>query len=347
MELRRCGTSDLKLSVLGLGCWAFGGGEYWGESDQKNVTQLVHRAVDVGLNYFDTAEGYNDGRSETFLGEALKDVPRDKVVIGTKIWPHHLYPDTLAEHCEASLKRLGTDYVDMYMIHWPIGPLSIGQAIRAERGLPSLDDTVAILQELQQQGKIRRLALSNFGVSKFEDIKACGGEYVSNQLIYNLLTRAAEMEVLPYCQQHGVGVIAYMVLLQALLTDKYKNLDEMPELHTRIRHFDSKRTPLCRHGEEGAESETMQALTAIRAIARECGMSTADLALRWTVANPAVTCTLVGTQNVSRLEANAKAVEQPLPQDIVERLNAATATLKAKLGPSLDVFESAENDRTR
>ncbi|PIE36215.1 hypothetical protein CSA56_00945 [candidate division KSB3 bacterium] len=348
MELRSCGTSGLELSALGLGCWAFGGGDYWGESDQENVTKLIHCAVEGGMNYFDTAEMYNDGRSEEFLGKAIKGIPRDQLMIGTKIWPTYLYSDTLVEHCEASLKRLGTDYMDIYMIHWPIGPRTVGSDDKeAQGGLPSLEKAVALLQKLQQQGKVRHVGVSNFGVSKFDEILEYGGEYAVNQLIYNPLTRAAEMEILPYCQQHGVGVIAYMVLLQSLLTDRYSSFDEIPEQYARIRHFSSKRTSLCRHGEEGAEVETMQTLTDIRTIAKECGMSTAALALKWTVANPAITCTLVGTQSISRLEMNLKAVEEPLPPDVVERVNVATAALKEKLGPSLDVFESVENDRTR
>ncbi len=168
-----------------------------------------------------------------------------------------------------------------------------------------------------------------------------------NQLVYNLLTRAAEMEILPCCQQVGTGVIAYMVLMQGLLTDKYANLDEIPDWYVRTRHFNCKRTERCRHGEGGAEAEMLQALQDIRGIAKECGLTTADIALKWTVAAKGITCALVGTQNLKRLEANVKAVEEPLPDELIERLNTVTQALKEKLGPSLDIFESVANDRTR
>jgi myo-inositol catabolism protein IolS len=356
MELRNCGTSDLKLSALGLGCWEFGGGEYWGESDQDNVSRIVHRAIDLGITYFDTAELYNGGRSEEFLGKAMQGVPRDRVVVGSKIWPTNLRPKTLAEHCEASLKRLGMDYVDVYMIHWPWNPEAFGSL--ANTGLSSgdqkanqepffLEDTVDILLRLQEQGKIRHLGLSNHGVTRFKEIQSIGGKYVVNQLVYNLLTRAAEMEILPYCRQVGTDVIAYMVLMQGLLTDKYSNFDEIPDWYVRTRHFDCKRTERCRHGEKGAEAETIQALQGIRAIARECGVTIADIALKWAVAAKGITCALVGTQNLKRLEANVKAVEEPLPDEIIKRLNTLTQALKDKLGPGLDIFESIENDRTR
>ncbi len=350
MEIRSCGHSGLQLSVLGLGCWAFGGGEYWGESDQKNVNRLVQRAFELGITYFDTAEAYNEGRSEQFLGEAIKGIPRDRIVIGSKIAPSNTRPATLIEHCDASLARLGTDYVDLYMIHWPIHPHAIRHYTNDEDLMnhpPSLEEAVHTLLRLQEQGKIRYLGVSNFGVTRLEEIVQVGGEYVVNQLGYNLLTRAAEMEILPYCRQENVGVIAYMVLMQGLLADRWRSFDEIPEWQKRTRHFNCQRTPLCRHGEGGAEEETLQALDRIRMIAKECGMTMSDIALNWAVANPGVHCALVGTQNVKRLEANVKGVAEPLPPEVVENLNRATEPLKQRLGPSLDLFEGVQNDRTK
>jgi aryl-alcohol dehydrogenase-like predicted oxidoreductase len=242
------------------------------------------------------------------------------------------------------------EYVDLYMIHWPLHPKSIrfftkDPAVVQEP--PVLADAVQTLIELQKQGKIRHLALSNFGVPKVEEISGIGGEYVADQLGYSLLTRAPEMEILPYCEQHKIGVIAYMVLMQGLLSDRFATFDDMPDWYTRTRHFNCQRTTLCRHGEEGAEEETIQALKDIRAIAKECGLSITDLAFKWAVANHRITCVLVGTQSVERLSMNARAVEEPLPGELLDRLNQVTQPLKEKLGPSLDLFESVENDRTR
>jgi myo-inositol catabolism protein IolS len=358
MELRACGTTGLQLSALGLGCWQFGGGAYWGESDQQTVTTLVHTAVDSGLTYFDTAEMYNEGRSEEFLGKALKGIPRDRVVVGSKVWPTNMHPTTLREHCEASLKRLDMDYVDIYMLHWPLNPRTYPLFADTSRtGLsgtgdntldaPLLEDVVAMLLQLQQEGKIRHLGLSNYGTERLREIQQIGGTYVVNQIIYNLITRAAEIEVLPFCQQAGIGTIAYLVLMQGILTDKYATLDDIPDWYIRTRHFSSQRTPKSRHGGPGAEAELIQALQGIRSLAAECDCTTAELALKWTVANPDLTCALAGTQNIERLKANIEAVEAPLSADVLERLNTITQPLKEKLGPGLDLFESVENDRTR
>ena len=122
MELRRCGTHDLKLPALGIGSWAFGGGDYWGPCDQAQVDEMVRYAVDHGCNFFDTAELYYGGGSETSLGLAIKGMDRGKVLIASKISPSNTEPNKLAEHCEASLRRLQTDYLDLYMVHWPITP---------------------------------------------------------------------------------------------------------------------------------------------------------------------------------------------------------------------------------
>jgi aryl-alcohol dehydrogenase-like predicted oxidoreductase len=138
-----------------------------------------------------------------------------------------------------------------------------------------------------------------------------------------------------------------MVIMQGLLAGRWASFDDIPNWQKRTRHFNCRRTDLCRHGEEGAEEETLQALGDIRGIADECGMSLADVALKWALAGEGITCALVGTQNAERLESNIRAAEAPLPPEILKRLNTVTRPLKDKLGPSLDVFESEENDRTR
>ncbi len=125
MQLRQCGKYDLKLPSLGVGCWAFGGGEYWGPQSQGDVNEVVRAAVDQGCNFFDTAEAYNGGASEASLGVALEGIPREQVLIGTKISPSNMQPAQVREHCEASLRRLRTDYLDLYMVHWPITRHSI------------------------------------------------------------------------------------------------------------------------------------------------------------------------------------------------------------------------------
>lgn len=349
MKYRKIGDTDLELSLFGLGCWAFGGGDYWGQNhDQKQVDTIVHRAVDLGVNYFDSAEVYNEGRSETSLGQAIKGLDRSKIVIGTKISPSNCYPDKITRHCEASLKRLDTDYVDIYMVHWPIHPHSIRHYTEDENIInnpPALDEVMAELLALKKEGKIRHIGVSNHGVHKF-GLLSHNECIVANELPYNLLCRAPEYEILPFCQKNGVGVIGYMSLLQGILTDRYPTIEEIPLLMKRTRHFDDRKNAHSRHEGTGFEVETQEALDNIRKISKDSGISTPDLALRWAVVNKAITSSLVGVRGVSRLEANIKAINEPLDPQLIDRLNRATDFLKKAMGTNIDYYESDENDRT-
>ncbi len=350
MERRQCGRSDLRLSALGLGCWSFGGGAYWGETDQRAVGAVVRRAVELGINYFDAAEAYNDGRSEESLGQALRGLPRDRLLIGSKVSPSNCYADTLPRHCEASLRRLALDYVDLYMIHWPIHPHSIRHFTQDERVIrnpPRVEEALAALLRLREQGKIRRIGVSNFGVERLDEALRLCPDLVVNQLPYSLLARGIERAILPRCRRLGVGVIGYMVLLQGVLADLYPTLEDVPPYQRRTRHFAAERSPLSRHGEAGAEDETNAALAAIRAVARECGLTMPALATKWALAGEGISCCLVGARSVQKLEEDVQAAAEPLPLDIIRRLNRETQPLMDKLGESFDLYESVANDRTR
>ncbi|MEK7269829.1 MAG: aldo/keto reductase [Planctomycetota bacterium] len=350
IQRAKCGKTSLTLPVLGAGCWAYGGGEYWGAQDDKDVEAVVRRSVELGVNFFDTAEAYNDGRSEEALGRALKGIPRDKVLIGTKISPSNAYPKTLTEHCEASLKRLGMDYVDLYMVHWPIHPHSIRHFTKDEKIIqnpPKATEAFATLQALKKQGKIRAIGVSNFGVARLEEALKICPDIIINELPYSLLTRAIELEVVPFCKKNGLGVLGYMTLLQGLLADIFPTLKDVPVWQRRTRHFHFKSCELTRHGEEGAEAETDQAISGIRALAKENGMPMPEIAVKWALANPDVTCRLVGARSQKELEANVKAAEKPLAPALVQRLNAITDPVLKKLGGSFDYYESTANDRTK
>lgn len=338
----------MELSVLGLGCWSFGGGSYWGSRDQKDVEEIVKASVDLGINYFDTAEVYNEGRSESSLGQALQGKPRDKLIIGSKISPSNCYPDVLVKHCEDSLKRLQMEYIDLYMIHWPIHPHSLRHYTDDEQirnHPPSISDAYETMMKLQEKGKIRHFGVSNFGRPKLDELPDLSNVAV-NQLPYNLLCRAVEYDVLDKCARHGIGVVGYMGLMQGILTGKFLTFDSIPPKRRRTRHFHHKRTQEARHGEEGCEAETSQALRDIQKICDETGYSMAEISIKWIIANPLITCTLIGASNKRQLEENVKAAEEPLPSDIVEALNTVTQPLKKALGNHIDIFEGAENDRT-
>jgi aryl-alcohol dehydrogenase-like predicted oxidoreductase len=171
-------------------------------------------------------------------------------------------------------------------------------------------------------------------------------EIAVNELPYNLLCRAVEYDTLPQCEENGIGVIGYMALLQGILADIYPSLNDIPVWQRRTRHFNCKSTKECRHGEEGAEEETNIALKGIRSICKESGFSMAEIAIKWILENPAITCTLVGSRNVSELEANVKSVHSPLSKEIKAELDQITLPVMEKLGNHFDYYESAENDRT-
>ena len=246
MEIRKCGTSGLHLSALGVGCWSFGGGEYWGQQAQQDAGEVVGRSIDLGITYFDTAEAYNDGRSESSLGQAIRGIPRDKIILGTKVSPNNMAPDVLPRHCEASLKRLGTDYIDLYMVHWPISPRSIRHFTEEPIPCPSVQEAMQSLRKLQEEGKIRHIGVSNFAAPKLKEVLSTGTVIAVNELPYSLLARAIEYEILPLCRQIGIGVVGYMPLWQGLLTDRFANLDELPVWRRRTRHFDAGKNHLVR-----------------------------------------------------------------------------------------------------
>ena len=192
-EQRPCGTSGLQLPVLGIGCWAFGGGTYWGPQSQADVETVVRRAIDLGLNYFDTAEGYNGGSSEESLGLSLRG-RRDEAVIGSKVSPHHAYPNVLRRHCEQSLRRLGTDYLDLYMIHWPLNGRSLRHFTTDETLIdhpPALSQALDAMDALRREGKIRYVGVSNFGPSQLAEAVKMGVPIAVNEVPYNLLMRGA------------------------------------------------------------------------------------------------------------------------------------------------------------
>jgi len=347
MERRKCKNSGLELSVLGTGCWSFGGGEYWGSQDQKDVNEVVRASIDYGINYFDTAEAYNEGRSETSLGIAIAEIPRDKFLIGSKVSPSNCYKDVLIEHCEASLKRLGTDYIDIYMIHWPIHSHSIRHFtsdINIIQNPPTIDETLEGLIKLKEQGKIRHFGVSNFSSNRLRDIPR--EQVAVNELPYNLLCRAIEYDTLDMCNKYGIGVIGYMALLQGILADTYPTLAGVPDWRRRTRHFNCAVSKECRHGEVGIENETNEALTEIRRISKETGIKMNDLAIKWILENPAITCTLAGSRNITQLKENIEATEIDLNTEIKKELDRATFPVMEKLGNHFDYYESANNDRT-
>lgn len=347
MRRRKLGSSDLTVSVLGMGCWQYGGGNYWGDQSQRDVDEVVHRALDLGIDYFDTAEAYNDGESERSLGLALKG-KRGQAIIGSKVSTSNAKPEALRAHCESSLKRLQTDYIDLYMLHWPITPLSVKHFTDDESLIadpPTVQAAFETLLALQREGKIRHIGISNHGVKQMEEALATGADIAANELAYNLLSRAIEDGILPYCGRRRIGAIGYMPLQQGLLSGKFAGFGAVKPMQARSRHFHHSRGEGTRHGEEGAEAEIEAALQGIRQVADELGLHMIELSLAWVIANESIATAIVGSRNTEQLLLNARAADVVLTAGVVDRLNEITAPVLSKLGHNPDYYENRGNSR--
>lgn len=336
MEFRACGSHELMLPILGIGCWAFGGaeGDYWGVQDDQEAQHVVQSALDQGAVYMDTAEMYNEGRSEIALGRYLGN-RRSQAIIGSKVLPIYARPDLLRQHCNASLQRLNATTIDLYMLHWPVIEFPIGSVFTT-------------LAELQREGKIKYLGVSNFGVMQLREAvdaaNKAGTRIMANQLCYNLLSRAIEYEIIPECLKYGIGVMGYMPLQQGVLSGKYGSANELPEMRTRTRHFSGNR-PLSRHGEPGAEFEVFQAIGLIRALSLEMNIPMAQMAIYWASHQPGVTSIITGVRNRVQLNEALAGVNLAPPSGLLERLTEITEPVKQKLGSNADYFQGGENAR--
>lgn len=340
--------AGLHLSRIGIGCWAFGGGEYWGEQNQKDVDAVVHMAIGQNINVFDTARMYNDGASEVSLGKALKG-KRDKAFVISKVSPAKAYRKTLKEECEISLKNLDMDYLDLYMMHWPINPLGIKHFTDNPEIIahpPSTEEAFGALSELKKEGKIRYIGVSNFGIKQLKEaLAACSG-IVINEMPYNIISRAIEGEILPYCTERGIAIISSMTLQQGILAGIYKNAEDVPPHQAHSRHFAQERgRGTSRHNESGAEAEVFHTVDLLRELSKELDVSVAQLSVAWVLANPCISCALIGSRNEKELEDNVRAVELKLSPDMIKKINDVSKSVLDKLGNNPDYYENSKESR--
>lgn len=320
MTYSRIAQINMEVSKIALGCWAFAGGSNWGPQNDEDSMNTVDAAISHGINVLDTAEGYGDGYSESVIGRALKN-RRHEVVIATKPAPSRsTYPE-LQKACNESLKRLGTDYIDLYQQHWP------------NHDVP-LEETVGGMERLKEQGKIRAFGVCNYGTGDLDSLLA-HGKPVTNQLAYSLIWRAIEFEVQPKCEKNGIGILCYSPIAQGLLTGKYRSADDVPVGRARTKHFAGSREQ-ARHGRPGAETETFDAIDRIRTISRQSGFSMLELSVGWLLQQPAVTSVLTGARTPEQLSQNAAAADAALPSDVVDELTRVTDDLKHILGTNPD-----------
>ena len=325
MNYNYLGKTNIKVSEFALGCWPFAGGSVWGTQDKSDSISTVHAALDNGINFFDTAEGYNDDyHSESILGEALVN-RRDRSVIATKISPPNLLPQKIEEACNNSLKRLSTDYIDLYQIHWPNHDIN-------------MEDSINELNKLVDKGKIRSLGVCNFGVDDLNEILNLG-VFSTDQLPYNLLWRPIEEEILPECKKNNIGIICYSPLAQGLLTGRYRNADEVPDGISRSRLFNKNR-PLSNHDDEGCENEVFKCINKIQEIAKTLGENSAKISLSWVRQQSNITSLLVGARNTKELEMNLSAFEYDLSTELIKELSDLTNNVKLYLGKNPDMWKS-------
>jgi aryl-alcohol dehydrogenase-like predicted oxidoreductase len=331
MQYRTLGQTDLQVSVVAMGCWAIVGGFNWGPQDESDSLATIRAALDAGINFFDTAEMYGDGYSEELLAKVLPS-RRAEVIIASKVSQQNLAAGQVQAACERSLRRLQTDYIDLYQIHWP------------NRDVP-FEETLRALEDLRAAGKIRYIGVSNFGR---QDMPAMlrAGRYESNQVPYNLLWRAIEFDIQPQCVEHRISILPYSPLMQGLLTGKFRSADEVPADRARTRHFSSVRE-FVRHGGPGCEPETFATIAAIQQICDDLNQPMAEVALAWLLAQPAVTSVIAGARTPQQMLTNARAAALTLSAETVRRLTAATDALKQQLGPDPDMWAPVDQSRYR
>jgi Predicted oxidoreductases (related to aryl-alcohol dehydrogenases) len=348
MKYNRIGLSDIFAHPIGMGCWAYGGGDYWGDQSQQDVNEIVHMALDKGINLFDTAEMYNNGESERSLGIALKG-KRQNAIICSKVSPSNARPATLRRHCENSLKRLETDYLDIYMIHWPINKPAIshftddGDLINNP---PSVQNAFDTLTQLKKEGKIRYIGISNFGPLQIQEALVTGAEIILNEMPYNILSRAIEADIIPFCMKNNMSIVGSMALQQGLLAGIYQMVEDVPPHQAHSRHFSQERGKgASRHYENGCENEMFETISQIRNLSKELNCSMARLAIAWVLAKQGIACTLVGSRNKEELTDNITIADMTLDPYIISEIDRISLPVLEKLGSNPDYYESSQNSR--
>ncbi|KQX48531.1 MULTISPECIES: aldo/keto reductase [unclassified Paenibacillus] len=304
MKYRKLGKNGPEISVIGFGSWAIGGGGWasaWGNQDDELSAESVRVALYNGINFFDTAAVYGLGHSEEVIGNALKG-DRDKVVLATKcglVWDENkniskngTY-DSILREAEASLRRLGTDYIDLYQMHWP----------DTDANAPA-EETMRAMDKLVQDGKVRYVGVSNYNVSLLE--ASLSVRHVDSlQPPYSILRPAVEKEILPFCLEKGIGVVAYSPLTSGLLSGNYTYDTKFSDDDWRSRN--------AAHTGEGLR-KNVERVEKLKVIASRYGMTMPQLAIAYDLAHPALTSALVGVRKPSHILSVLPAIDLTLDE---------------------------------
>jgi aryl-alcohol dehydrogenase-like predicted oxidoreductase len=300
MRFRYLGKTELRISTIIMGTFQ-AGREKWVDIDDAQSIGAIRAAFEAGINTFDSAEAYGKGHSERILGKALAGV-RNQVVLATKVSPHRLGFDQVLNACHNSLKNLKTEYIDSYQIHWPSGSFG-GKVV-------PIEETMAAMLKLKEQGKIRSIGVSNFSRAQIEE--AAGfGPVDSFQPAYSLFWRHIEKDALGYCAKEGISVLAYSPLAQGLLTGKFGPDHKFQKGDHRSKN---------KLFEPENFQRIQQALAQLQPIAEDLGVTLAQLALAWAISHPA-TCAIAGARNAEQVTQNARAAEIVLSTDILAQMD--------------------------
>ena len=292
MEGRQLGTTDLHLTPIGLGTWALGGGGYefgWGKQDDADSIKTIHQALDLGINWIDTAAGYGLGRAEQIIGRALKDWSQRPLVFTkcSMVWnqegkfTHNLKEASIRQELEASLQRLQTEVIDLYQIHWP-EPNS------------DIEEGWQTLSALQQEGKVRYIGVSNFTVEQMNRAQSIA-RIDSLQPPYSVIRPEIEETILPFCQEHQIGVIVYSPMMSGLLSGKMSRelIQALPDDDWRKHSPDFQEPRL---------SKYLNIVEHMKSLGRRYGRSPGEVAIAWTLHHPAVTGAIVGARRPKQIK---------------------------------------------
>jgi aryl-alcohol dehydrogenase-like predicted oxidoreductase len=315
METRKLGNSDLNITRVGYGAWAIGGSGWqfaWGSQDDNESIAAIHRALELGVNWIDTAAVYGLGHSEEVVGRALKSWRGSRPYVFTKCglrgdangeMQKVLKASSIRAEVEDSLRRLSVDVIDLYQIHWPPDPDS-----------PELEEGWSTLADLKREGKVRWIGVSNFDVRQLRRAQAIA-PVTSLQPRYSLVHREIEDEILLYCLSEGIGVIVYSPMASGLLTGAMtrERAAELPADDWRGRNPDFTEPNL---------SHNLALVERLRAVANRHNRAVGEVAIAWTLGNPAVTGAIVGARNARQAEGVMRAGEFHLTEDEVNEIEA-------------------------
>lgn len=311
MQTKQLGNSDLHITPIGYGAWAIGGGNWefgWGPQEDEESMAAIHRALDLGINWIDTAAIYGLGHSEEVVAKVLKE-RSDRPYVFTKcsmIWndkgeiSRSLKADSLRQELEASLRRLQVDVIDLYQIHWP-------------NPAEDIEEGWTTLAQFQQEGKVRYIGVSNFSVEQMRRAEAIA-PITSLQPPYSLVKPAVEQEILPFCQAHQLGVIVYAPMQSGLLTGAMtpERVASMPDNDWRKRNSEFQEPRLSRN---------LKLVELLRQVGQPYGRSPGEVAIAWTLRHPAVTAAIVGGRNAKQVEGTIGAADFRLNEAEIQTID--------------------------